>query len=148
MEYFSAALCALALIALASLLLPSREGVRRAALSALSLLLLFMLIPWQGIDLESILSFPEAESAPTTSEEYVAVWKEGVENGITLDLCDRFSLVPSGITVDLTLSFEDEVKITALSLTLSGKNATADATGMLLYLEECYGVYAKIHLNA
>ena len=147
MEYFSAALSAIALVSVASVLTPTREGVRRAAVSALSLILLLLLIPKGEIDLPALPLFKE-EAPPPVSEEYEAVWKTGVENGIKSDLCDRFSLSPDGVSADATLDFsETEIKLTALSLTLSGKNATADATGILRYLEKSYGVYAQIDLK-
>ncbi len=147
MEYFSAALSALSLVSLASVLAPARESVRRAALSALSLLLLLLLIPKGEFDLSALSLFNE-QTPPPVSEEYGSVWKEGVENGIKSDLCERFSLSPDSILADAALTFdENEIRLTALSLTLSGKNATADATGMLRYIEESYGVYAKIDLK-
>lgn len=147
MEYFSAALSSLALVSVASLLAPQRESVRRAALSALSLILLLLLIPKGELDLHALSPLPEAEPPPV-SEEYEAVWREGVEKGIANDLCERFSLSPDGISAHATLSFEEtEIRLSALSLTLSGKNATADATGILRYIEKSYGVYAKIDLK-
>ena len=147
MEYFSAALSSIALISIASVLAPARESVRRASLSALSLILLLFLIPKGELDLHALPLFKE-EEPPPVSEEYGAVWKEGVESGIKSDLCERFSLSRDGVFADATLSFEEaEIRLCALSLTLSGKNATADATGILRYIEENYGVYAKIDLK-
>ena len=106
-----------------------------------------MLIPKGELDLQSLPLFKEDEPPPI-SEEYEAVWKEGVENGIKSDLCERFSLSRDAISANATLAFDEtEIKLCALSLTLSGKNVTADATGILRYIEESYGVYAKIDLK-
>ena len=148
MEYFSAALFAISLVSIASLFAPTQERLRRAVLSALSILLLFMLIPKEEIDLSDLFSIQEEPSTPEASEEYTAAWREGVESGIERDLSERFSLSPDGVTASCQLAFgEESVEIRSLSLRLSGKNATADATGILLYLEKSYGVYASIHLE-
>ena len=72
MEYFSAALSSLALVSVASLLAPLRESVRRAALSALSLILLLLLIPKGELDLHALSPLPEAEPPPV-SERYRGV---------------------------------------------------------------------------
>ena len=146
MEYFASALAALSLVSFASLFAPKGEKTRRAVLSALSLVLLFLLIPRGEFALGDLFSFEEA--TPPSSEEYEAVFCEGVEKGIEDDLCDRFSLEKDEIKASCTLAFGNEaITLSALSLTLSGKNAAADVTGILRYIEKSYGVHAEIHLS-
>lgn len=149
MEYFTSALSAISLFSLATALAPSREGIRRAVLSAFSVILLLLLIPRGELDLSSLLSFDTQEVPEESAPAYSEAWQSGVENGIRDDICQRFSLKKEDVSVHCTLCFsESEVKIAHLSLTLSGGGALSDATGMLLYIEESYGVYAEIHLKA
>lgn len=150
MEYFKAAVAALALVSIASALAPAREGVRRATLSALSVILLLLLIPRTGaLDLSSLFTWDSDSTTTDSAPVYSEAWQAGVENGIRDDLSARFSLPRESVSVAASLAFtEEEVKITHLSLTLSGDAALGDATGMLLYIEKSYGVYAEIHLKA
>ena len=149
MEYLTSFLSAAALISVASALAPAKEGVRRAVLSAFSVILLFLLIPRGGeLSLHDLFSFTEestvTEAAPVLGE----AWKAGVENGIRDDLCQKYDLSADEVSVACTLKNEENtVTVTHLSLTLSGKSALADATGMLLYIEKNYGTYAEIHLK-
>ncbi len=149
MEYAKAALSAISLISIASVLAPSREGVRRATLSAFSVILLVLLIPRGELDFSSLFSFGEADIPEESAPAYSEAWKGSVENGIRDDISSRFSLDKEDIAVSCTLLFEEnEVEITRLSLTLSGDGVLADATGMLRYIEKNYGVFAELHLQA
>lgn len=149
MEYAKAALSAISLISIASALAPSREGLRRATLSAFSVILLVLLIPRGELDFSSLFSFGEADIPEESAPAYSEAWKAGVENGIRDDISSRFSLDKEDIAVSCTLLFEEnEVEITHLSLTLSGDGVRADATGMLRYIEKNYGVFAELHLQA
>lgn len=149
MEYAKAILCALSLISVATALAPSREGVRRATLSAFSIILLFLLLPRGEIDLSSLFSFDEVITPEASTPVYSEAWREGVENGIRDDLASRFSLDKEDIAVSAALLFEEnEVTLTHLSLTLSGGGVYSDATGMLRYIEKSYGVFAELHFKA
>lgn len=150
MEYVRSFLSAAALVSVASALSPTRETVRRAVLSALSVILLFLLIPrGEGVSLDALLSFDTEEAVTEPSDLLDAAWQEGVTRGIRDDLSQKYGIDRENVTVLCTLKNESgEVVIEHLSLTLSGKAALADATGMLTYIEKSYGVYAEIHLKA
>ena len=150
MEYIRTLLGAVALLSIATALLPSREGIRRAALSAFSVILLLLLIPKDApFSFEDVFTIPKEGAVTESAPAYGDAWQEGVENGICLDLCEKYDLSASDLSVECRLKeTAGEVTIERLSLTLRGKGALADATGMLKYIEKSYGVYAEIHLKA
>lgn len=150
MEYIRTLLGAVALLSIATALLPSRESIRRAALSAFSVILLLLLIPKDApFSFEDVFTIPEEGAVTESAPAYGDAWREGVENGIRLDLCEKYALSPAEVSVMCQLKNEEnEITVTHLSLTLRGESALADATGMLRYIEKSYGVYAEIHLKA
>jgi len=151
MEYFKSLLCASALVSVASAFAPLREGIRRAVLCALSVIFLLFILPMgKGVDFSSFFSFDSAEGENThSSEVYAEAWKEGIEEGILRDLCDRYSLARDRIEIESEIIMEeDQVTVSYLSLTLYGTNAAADASGMVRYIEKTYGCRSEIHLRA
>ncbi len=148
MEYLSTALACAVFISLAALLAPVRESVRRACLSAFSVVFLFALIPKDtNFSLEDLL-FAPADTEYEVGEEYREVWREGIEEGLVYDLCASFSLEKEHIAIESRVSHtEGEVRIDYLAVTLTGKNIYADATGMVRYIEKNYGCTSEIHLK-
>ena len=135
-----------ALLSLATLLLPKEAGIRRASLTLLSLLFLLFLIPKDAsFHLSDLLSFPETET-PSGDDAYGEALTEGILSGIKSDLCTRFSLAPAALHLegDLTLAGE-ALAGTYLSVSLGKENIFADATGILTYLKKTYGVDCEVH---
>ncbi len=148
MEYLSTALACAVFISLAALLAPARESVRRACLSAFSVVFLLALIP-KDMDLsfEGLL-FAPVDTEYEAGEDYRETWREGIEEGLLYDLCASFSLEKDHIAIESRVSHtENEVRIDYLSVTLTGKNVYADATGMVRYIEKNYGCASEIHLK-
>ena len=151
MEYFKSLLCASALVSVASAFAPLREGRRRAVLCALAVIFLLFILPvGKGFDFSSFFPFDRTEDESIqTSQIYADAWKEGVEEGILRDLCDRYSLVRDQIGIESEIVMEDgQVTVSYLSLTLYGTNAAADASGMVRDIEKTYGCRSEIHLRA
>ena len=148
MDYLKALLGASALVSIATAFAPMREGVRRAVLSAFAVVFLLLLIPK---DLALDFSFPQAlpEASTDAAVYYTDAWQEGLERGLLLDLCDKFSLDRDAISLQSEVTVhENTVEISYLSVTLHGENAFADATGMVRYIEKAYGCRSEIHLAA
>lgn len=148
MKYFSAALASAVFISLAALFAPTREGPRRACLSALSVLLLLALIPRNAeLPLKELFLWEKGDEY-TAGSLYYGAWQEGIEEGIKRDLCAAFDLEARNAKIECSVVHKGgEVTIQALSLTLTGKNIYADATGLVRYIERHYGCEAAVHLK-
>ena len=148
MAYFSVALAYAVFISLAALLAPTREGPRRACLSALSAVLLLSLVPKDvSLSLRDLFLWEEREEY-TSGELYYGAWQEGIEEGIKRDLCAVFALDGQDVEIDCAVTHEgDGVTIHSLSLTLTGNNIYADVTGLVRYIEKSYGCGAAVHFK-
>ena len=145
MSEFLSTLChAAALLSLAVLFVPEKEGIKKASLSAFSLLFLLLLFPKDGsFSLNALFTLPEETPLPDTG--YTEVIEEAVARGIVLDLCDRFSLSEDGVKIETDVTVT-ETKVTGsyLHLTLGKENLFADAGAVLRYIKKTYGVDCEV----
>ena len=148
MRSFTMLLALAVFLSLAGAFSPMREGARRSVLSALSLILLMGLLAF-GTDFspEELIRIPTDERYEA-SAIYTDTWQKGVEEGLLYDICAAFALEREDVLLSCRLEQEDkEVRISYVSLTLVGKNALADATGIASYVEKQYGCFCEIHLK-
>ncbi len=148
MAYLSSLLVLAVFLSFMSLLSPMKESVRRACLSAFSVIFLLALIPkdmdFSFKDLLSVSDHERYESAPV----YWETWKEGVEEGLLRDLVSAFSLDESDISLESRLAQnENTVTVDYLSITLTGSNIYADAPGIARYIQKHYGCLSEIHIK-
>ena len=136
--------CAAALLSLAVLFVPEKDGIKKASLSAFSLLFLLLLFPKDGsFSLNDLLTLPEDTVVSDT--QYTEVLENAVAQGILLDLCDRFSLSSDGVHIktDVTVS-ETGITGSYLHLSLGKENLFADAGAVLRYIKKTYGVDCEV----
>lgn len=133
-------------MSLLTLLLPEREGVKRAALTAFSLIFLLCLLPGGG-DFALPDLFPShSESEAVSGEVYEQTVKEQAILAVKDDLCRRFALQDNALALagDVTLD-GDGFTIHSLVLTLSGTGFFANVTSLLGYIEENYTKHCEVH---
>ncbi len=145
LAFFKTLCVAAAFLSLALLFLPEKPGIRKASLSAFSLLFLLLLIPKDGsFDLHGLLSFSDAPD-PEAGDAYTETVTEAVERGILSDLCTRFSLSSENARVESDLSPSSEgVSGSYLRLFLGEENFFADAGAVMRYIKNTYGVDCEV----
>lgn len=147
MTLFKSICAAAALISIASLFLPKRAGVRKATVTAFSLIFLLAILPRGGLsELSSLLSLPDTP-AVQESESYEQAVKESFLDGVKQDLCSRFDLDKEALSVESDLSLTaGEAHLSYLHILLGGKNFFADVPSVLRYVEGSYGVDCEVKL--
>lgn len=144
-EFLRSLVLAAAFLSLAVLFIPEKAGIRKASLSALSLLFLLLLFPKDGsFSLEALLPGEDVPAPPNAG--YSEILKEAVEEGIRKDLVERFSLNANAVQIktDLTAS-EAGLLGSYLRLSLGRENFFADAGAILRYVEATYGVDCEVN---
>lgn len=146
LAFFKTLCVCAAFLSLAVLFLPEKPGIRKASLSAFSLLFLLLLIPKDGtFDLNSLLSLSDSPEAEV-GDAYTETVTEAVERGILADLCSRFSLSAEGISVESDLlPCSEGFSGTYLHLWLGKENFFADAGAVIRYVENTYNVDCEVH---
>lgn len=146
MEYIRTVLLTAVLVCFAGAIAPASPKLQRALGIVLSVLFLSVLLTPTGLaSLWEAFTVPPAEEEVQTPEMLEAAWRKGIEEGITKDLTDRFSLSPSGLTVRvLTAEREGERVIQKVTVRCSGSNILADHTGIIRYIESAYGAESEV----
>ena len=144
---FLKTLCAVsALISLALLFLPERQGIKRASYTVFSLILLLFLIPKDGsFQISDLITLDEGASLPE-EDLYGDALTAAVAEGIKTDIVSRFSLNGDAVTLktDITPT-EEGLSGSYLSLSLGEENFFADVSSLLRYLENTYSVDCEVH---
>jgi hypothetical protein len=145
LAFFKTLCITAAFLSLALLFLPEKPAIRKASVSAFSLLLLLLLIPKDGsFDLSGLLSLsgvPEAE----VGDAYTETVTEATRRGILSDLCTRFSLSTEAVIVESDLSPSGEgFSGSYLRLFLGKENFFADAGAVIRYVKNTYGVDCEV----
>ena len=136
-----------AFLSLATLLLPEREGVRRASLTAFSLAFLLFLTSI-GSDLSLTALLPRVENSEAISGD---AYEETVEKetlaALKADLCRRFSIQADALTLSGSISFSEDgaLHLDTLVLTLLGTGFFADVGSLLHYIDENYNAECEVH---
>ncbi len=148
MEYLSTLLILAVFLSFASMLSPMKEKIKRACLSAFSVIFLLSLIPKDAdFSFRDLISV-SVDEIPDASEDYRDAWQEGIEAGLLKDLVARFSLNEENIVLESRIAHaENTVTIEYLSVTLTGKNICADVPGIALYIQKNYGCHSEIHIK-
>ena len=146
MEFLKTLCSVSALLSLALLFLPERQGIKRASYTVFSLVLLLFLIPKDGaFQISELITLEEGAVAPP-EEAYQETLAAAVEEGIKADIVSRFSLNADAVTVKTDLALTDDGLVgSRLSLTLGKENLFADVTSLLRYLENTYSVDCEVH---
>lgn len=150
MEAVRRILAAGVLVAVAGAIAPLSPGVRKAIGTALSLCFLLTLLSPAVLRAVPDLFSPLPETDPPEATEALTdALRAGVEDGITEDLCARFSLFPTGVRVTAKADYADgEITVKTVSVRLLGRNITADAVGLMRYCRENYGAACEILYGA
>ena len=146
MEFLKTLCSTAALVSVALLFLPEEKGIRNAAFTAFSLILLLLLLPKDGsFSLSSLITLDEGAPLPE-SGVYGETVETAVAEGIKRDLVSRFSLNADAVTLvsDLTLT-DTAISGSYLSLSLGKENFFADVTALIRYVKNTYGVDCEVH---
>lgn len=89
----------------------------------------------------------EEWNAPAAEDEAATRWLDdrltaATESGLAAALCDRFGLPDGGVRV--TLHTEGGVPVSPVTVSLSGGAVSADAPGIVRYIEKNLGLECKI----
>ena len=146
MEFLKTLCSVSALLSLALLFLPERQGIKRASYTVFSLVLLLFLIPKDGaFQISELITLEEGAVAPP-EETYQETLAAAIEEGIKADIVSRFSLNADAVTVKTDLALTDDGLVgSRLSLTLGKENLFADVTSLFRYLENTYSVDCEVH---
>lgn len=147
MSYLRSLLALAVFLSFVSMLSPMKESVKRACLSAFSIIFLLALVP-KNVDFsfKDLIRVSEKGSYET-EEVYHETFREGIEEGILKDLSSRFSLEQEELTLESRVTYaENEINISYITLTLRGKNIAADVPGMVRYIEKNYGCDSSVHI--
>lgn len=146
-EFFTSLCTGAALLSLALLFVPEKEGIKKTTLSAFSLLFLLCLFPKDGsFSFDSLLLLPEDPPLPDAG--YTETVKDAVKTGIVRDLCDRFSLSEGGILLETDIVVtENGITGSFLRLSLGKENLFADAGAVLRYIKKTYGVDCEVSFH-
>ncbi|MBQ8907383.1 MAG: hypothetical protein IJY71_02210 [Clostridia bacterium] len=150
MEAIKTVLQTAVLLGLAAALAPASPKIRRAVLFAFAILFVSVLLTAgraEGL-LEFLTPDFSTEAEPPSADAFNEAYRAAVEEGILLDLCQRFDLSKERATVSVTLERENsEVLLSSLAVRLDGVNVTKDVTGLVRYAEATYGVKCQVVLE-
>ena len=144
MGFLRTAVAATALYAVGVALAPEREGIRKACLTAFSLLLLLSLVPKGGLgDLSLSLPLPDEE---TVGEEiYAERLKETTEESVARELRERFSVAEGNLSVSSDFLYaEGKVSLSYIAVKLKKGGLLSDVPGLVRYVEENYKVRCEV----
>lgn len=146
MDFLKTLCTTAALLSLALLFVPEQKGIRSASFTAFSLILLLFLIPKDGsFSISSLLSFDGASFSPENGV-YEETVQTAVVLGIKKDVVSRFGLSADAVEIDTDLVLTDTgLSGTRLSLFLGRENFFADATALVRYVKNTYGVDCEVH---
>lgn len=152
-DYVQGVLLTVAVASLLSLLLPDRnERLSRALQLGISLFVLAVVCRPLGAigELGGLLpSFAPSDSVltPDTSGATWAEMEEAVGAGIVKDLCARYDLSESDVQAEATLLLEgEELTVSSVILTFSGKARLADITRIRAYAQKTYTANCEVRL--
>ncbi len=136
-----------ALLGVGAALAPVSPKIRKATLFVFSVIFLSMLL--SGARAEGLLDllrldFSEPEEV-LPDGDWGEAYREGVEQGILLDLCGRFGLNKEEVKVSAVLLYGKEtVSISSLKVFLSGASVTKDIPGLVRYAESVYETECEV----
>lgn len=147
MEWLKAFFAVSVLLGVGGAVAPASPKIRKATAFAFSVLFLSLLL--SGLKTEGLLELLRFEVGEKTEKVEDGAWenayREGVEEGILLDLCGRFALKKEETSVSLSLCYqEEEVFISSLKVFLSGTSAFGDIPALVRYAESVYGADCEV----
>ena len=144
MGFLPTVVAAVALYAVGVALAPEREGIRKACLTAFSLLLILSLLPKGGLgDLSLALPLPDEETVG--EETYAAQLKKTTEESVARELRERFSIAEGSLSVSSDFSYRaGEVSLSYIAVTLGKSGFLADIPTLVRYVEENYKVRCEV----
>ena len=149
MEWVRSFLQTAVLLGASSALTPASPKIRKATLFVFAVLFLSALA--MGAEREGLWDFLRFEvgkqEEPPVGESWSETYQEGVEEGILLDLCEKFDLDERDVRVYASLLWEeDAVSLSSLTLFLSGVSATRDIPSLVRYAEKTYQTECEVNI--
>ena len=147
MSFLKTVVAAAALYAVAVALAPEREGVKKACVTAFSLLLILALLPKGGLgDLSLALPLPDEEAVG--EEVYAEEIKRVTEESIAQELREGFSVAKEDLSLSSDFSYkEGKVTLTRVTVHLRRSGVLANVPSLVRYVEENYKVKCEVRTD-
>lgn len=144
MEFLRSLTACAAFLSLATLFLPEKEEIRRAAACLFSLLFLLTLIPKAELSFSDIFSPPASnESAESRLPDALS---STAKDEILKDICRRFSIPQTDLYLESDLCVTNgTVSMTYLTLYGKGQAFFADFSAITQYVKAAYAVDCEVH---
>ncbi|MBP3437336.1 MAG: hypothetical protein J6K61_05470 [Clostridia bacterium] len=148
MTYIKALLETAVFLGVAAAIAPLQPKIRKIVLFAFALVFLSIMLRAEGGEdfLEKLL--PQISEEDIQADGLEAVYKEGTEEGLVIDLCQRFSLDKNNVKATVLLQQEDNtIRVSFVRVFLYGTNVFKDIPSLVRYIEETYQTECEVILN-
>lgn len=144
MDFFRSVVAAAALTGIAAALAPAKDGIRRAVMTALSVLFIFT-VAVSATNSDPSGLFPELSFDIPESDIPLCTFEEGVEMGIKEDLRRAFSLSDAEVEVEATIAaVENTVTVNHLTVILYGGALRTDTLALVRYVANTYSAECEV----